>query len=286
MKDKHSQVRGILALTLLLNLFVASLKLVFGLLANSLSMLADSAHSFFDSTSNIIGLIGVGVASKPPDRGHPYGHGKYEAFATMGIAALLLITSFGIMRGALGRLLEPVVPEITALTFAVMIVTTIVNVLVSRYEGRRGRELSSQILVADSYHTRSDVYASVSVMLGFLAVRVGYPVFDPLIAVFMGFLIAKTAYRIVRDSATVLCDSSVIDDHIVLKVVESISGIQGCHKIRTRGSEGEIYVDLHMLVPADMAVRDAHELSEQVQEKLKKDIPGVKDVVVHIEPNE
>ena len=284
MKGKQAEVKRILVLILVLNLAVALAKFIFGLLANSLSMLADAAHSFFDSTSNVIGLIGISVASKPPDKGHPYGHGKYEIFATVGIALLLLVTSFGIISGALQRILNPTVPDINAAIFGVMVVTTVVNLFVSKYEYLKGRGFGSQILVADSFHTRSDIYASVSVMLGFIAVKLGYPIFDPLIALFIGFLIALTAYKIVRDSSTVLCDTSVVEEHVVLKVVDSISGIKGCHKIRTRGSENEIYVDLHMLVPPDMSVKDAHDLSEKVEGKLKKDIRGVKDVVVHIEP--
>jgi cation diffusion facilitator family transporter len=284
MKENYPEVQRVLLIVLVLNLIVAAAKFIFGFLANSLSMIADSVHSLFDSTSNIIGLVGIRTACKPPDREHPYGHGKYETFATIGIALLLLVTAFGIVGGSISRLLAPVMPEITMVTFAVMLATTLTNIVVSRYERDKGEELYSTILVADSYHTRSDIYASVSVMLGFLAVKLGYPVFDPLIALLISAIIAKTAYDILRSSSVILCDSSVVDEHVILKVVKSVSGIWGCHKIRTRGSENEIYVDLHVLVRSDMSVDKAHELSEIVEEKLKREIPGVRDVVVHIEP--
>ncbi len=285
MKEDYGRVKAVLAAVLVLNMSVAVAKLVFGFLANSLSMMADAAHSFFDSTSNIIGLVGVYIACKPPDKDHPYGHSKYETFAAVGIGLLLFITAFGIVHGAVDRFMKPVEPDITAVTFAVMIITTIVNVFVSRYEYRVGHKLHSQVLVADSHHTRSDVYASVSVMIGFAAVRMGYPLVDPFISLAIAALIGRTAYGILKSSSTVLCDTSMLEENVILRVLESVSGIEGFHKIRTRGSENGVYVDLHMVVRPDMPLGEAHDLSHKVEERLKKEIPAIKDVVVHIEPS-
>jgi cation diffusion facilitator family transporter len=285
MEDTYPEVRNTLILIFILNIAVALAKAIFGLLANSLSMIADSAHSLFDSLSNVIGLIGVWIASKPPDREHPYGHRKYETFASIGIALLLVVTAFGILQGAVGRILNPLTPEITRITFGVMLATTLTNIFVSVYERRKGEKLHSPILVADSLHTRSDVYASISVMLGFIAINFGYPVFDPLIALLIAALIARTAFGIIKGCSIILCDTYVVDEHVIIKIVKSIRGIKGCHKIRTRGSKHEIYVDLHILVKPDMSVVKAHELSEMVEQKLKSEIEGVKDVVVHIEPS-
>ncbi|MFC2162916.1 cation diffusion facilitator family transporter [Candidatus Altiarchaeota archaeon] len=285
-QEDYPKVRKTLVIVLILNLFVAILKGVFGFLANSLSMMADSMHSFFDSTSNIIGLFGIWIASKPADSDHPYGHRKFETFATIGIALLLIITSLSILGDIWDRIIDPVIPDISHFTILVMVASMLINIMVSRYEHALGVRLGSSILRADAMHTRSDIFASLSVLLGFAAVSMGYPLFDPLIALFIAILIARTAYHIISDSCNVLCDQKVLPEHAVLKVVNSIQGIKGCHKIRTRGSENQIYVDLHMLVAKDMSVDEAHRLTELVEERLRKEINGIADVVVHIEPSE
>ncbi|MBD3388880.1 MAG: cation diffusion facilitator family transporter [Candidatus Altiarchaeales archaeon] len=286
MQKEYYEVKRVLVLVLALNLLVALMKFFFGLLANSLSMMADAAHSLFDSTSNIIGLVGISFAYKPPDEDHPYGHEKIESFATLIIALLLILTSFGILKGAFDRVLNPVTPEITSAAFAVMAFTVVVNVLVSSYENRRGLELGSRILVTDSLHTRSDILTSLSVIIGLFAVRAGYPVVDTALALFIGAYIAKTGYRIIKDSCLVLCDASPLDEKDVKSIARSVSGVRSCHKVRTRGWGSNIYVDLHMLVDPDMHVKEAHDLTEKLEERLKEEFKGIKDVIVHIEPDD
>ena len=125
--------------------------------------MSDGYHSLTDSASNVIGLISLRAARKPPDVDHPYGHRKYETLASAAIFVFLLITVLEIGRAAIKRLASPSPPEVTALSFAVMIGTLVVNVLVVRYESNAGRRLNSELLVADSVHTRSDVYATIAV---------------------------------------------------------------------------------------------------------------------------
>ena len=271
-------------MVLAFNLLVAFAKLAVGLLANSLSLMADAAHSFFDSTSNILGLVGVSIAYQPPDEEQPYGHRKYETLATAGVAVLLFITSFEILKGSVERFISPVKPEITYLTLAVMVATIAVNLGVSYYERIRARTLKSQILLADSIHTRSDVYVSLSVLFGFAMVKLSYAFADPAVAVLISFFIAKSAYEIIKRSSTVLVDEMSVDVASIKKHVRSVDGIRSCHKVRARGVPENIYVDLHIQVDPDISVLDAHNISNVLEEKLKRKIPGVVDVVVHIEP--
>lgn len=281
---RYGEIRFVLIYVLFLNLAVAVAKLVFGFMANSLSMIADSLHSFFDSTSNIIGLVAIKISAKPPDSNHPYGHSKYETLATIGIAALVFMACFEIVEGAVNRLRSPVSPDIELITFTVMFATLFTNILVSRYEKKRGEELKSPFLVADAMHTRTDVFASSVVIVGFLAVKLGYPIIDPIAALFIAFLIGKMGYSIVRESSDILCDTSIMDEDRIRRVIHEISGVIGCHKIRTRGSESEVYVDLHLVIDPKISVAEGHEISKQVEMVLKEKLKEVKDVVVHIEP--
>ncbi len=283
-KERGKGVRGVLIVTLILNLAVALLKIVFGLIANSISMVADGAHSLFDGVSNVVGLVAIKIASKPPDADHPYGHRKYETFATIGIAVLLAITGFGILESALRRLQDPTAPEITILTFSIMIITLLTNIFVSGYEYRKGKELKDEFLIADSYHTRTDIFVSISVILGFIFIKLGYPLFDPIIAMLITVLIGKLGYRIIKEGSRILCDASAIDPNEIKKVVMEVPGVVSCHKIRTRGGDNEIYMDLHIRIDSKLSVEDGHNISHRVESLIKKKVCGVRDITIHIEP--
>ena len=282
----YDAVRRILMIIFVLNIITALAKGIYGLYTDSLSMSADGLHSFFDSTANIIGLVGISLAARPPDRDHPYGHAKYESFAAMGIAILLFAGCLQLIVSAAGRLQSGGSPNVTGLSFAVMALTLIINVGVSSYEYILGRRLKSSILVADSLHTRSDVFASLGVILGLFAVRMGYPLADPIIALFICVLIIHTGLEIIRESSTALLDRAAIDEKVIIDLARSVEGVCSCHAVRTRGMAEEIYVDLHIEVDASLSMELAHEVGEDVVRAIKGRIPEVRDVVVHLEPKD
>ncbi len=282
----YDAVRRILMIIFVLNILTALAKGIYGLYTDSLSMSADGLHSFFDSTANIIGLVGISLAARPPDRDHPYGHSKYESFAAMGIAILLFAGCLQLIVSAAGRLQSGGSPNVTGLSFVVMALTLIINVGVSSYEYVLGRRLKSSILVADSLHTRSDVFASLGVILGLFAVRMGYPLADPLIALFICVLIIHTGLEIIRESSTALLDRAAIDEKVIIDLARSVEGVCSCHAVRTRGMAEEIYVDLHIEVDASLSMELAHEVGVDVERAIKSRIPEVRDVVVHLEPKD
>ena len=287
MDENYSKVRQVLISIFFLNLLVAAIKIFFGLLAGSLSMVADSFHSFFDSTSNLVGLVAVGIASKPPDKEHPYGHKKYEYLATVAIAALIFLACFEILQSAGSRLLDGDYSSlhIGFATVCAMLVTIAINYFVASYEKKKGVELCSPFLEADSMHTQTDIYVSLSVLASFVFVELGYPILDPLVAVLIAVLIVKMGYSIVQQSSFVLCDASVLDEKKVHTVVLGVAGVNSCHSIRTRGSKEHVYVDLHIMVDPNLPIEAAHEISHNVEDKIKKSFSGVDDVVVHVEPS-
>jgi cation diffusion facilitator family transporter len=281
-----STVRRVLIIVFIINILVALLKGGYGLITGSLSMTTDGLHSFFDGTSNIIGLVGLRLASRPPDRDHPYGHSKFETFASLGIAVLLFATCLQVIEAAVSRFLHPAIPVITDASFAIMFLTLGINVVVSFYEHRVGRRLKSSILVADARHTQSDVYASTGVILSLLAVRMGYPLADPAVALAIVALIIHTGWEIVKEGSWVLLDRAVLEEGAVRRAAESVPGVCSCHGIRTRGSPGEIYIDLHIGVDPSLNIDQAHQLSMAVEENIKRSIKGVADVIVHMEPRD
>ncbi|MDD1737761.1 MAG: cation diffusion facilitator family transporter [Methanothrix sp.] len=282
----YDAVRRILIIIFILNILTALAKGIYGLYTDTLSMSADGLHSLFDSTANIIGLVGISLASRPPDRDHPYGHAKYESFAAIGIAILLFASCLQLMLAAVDRLQSRAVPDVTQISFAIMASTLIINIGVSSYEYILGRRLKSSILVADSMHTRSDIYASLGVILGLFAVRMGYPLADPLIALFICLLIVHTGLEILKESSTALLDRAAVDEQVIVDLARSVEGVCNCHAVRTRGMAEEIYVDLHIGVDASLSMDKAHEVGEDVERAIKSRIPEVRDVVVHLEPRD
>jgi cation diffusion facilitator family transporter len=284
--DYYATVRRILIIIFVLNIGVALLKAGYGIYSGSLSMTTDGLHSFFDSTSNIIGIVGIYIASRPPDRDHPYGHSKFETFASLGIAVLLFATCFQVLDAAIHRLLNPTVPQVTILSFAIMGATLAVNVAVSAYEYIIGKRLRSSILIADSMHTRSDIYASLAVILSLFAVRMGYPAADPIIALLVTVLIVHTGIEIIKNSSEVLLDKALIDERSIIDAAMSVKGVCSCHRVRTRGSLNDTFVDLHIGVDPSLSLKEAHDLSTEVEETIKDSFQGVRDVVVHLEPKD
>ena len=284
MTNRFDQVRKILIIILLLNLFVAISKITYGLISNTLSMQADGYHSLFDGVSNIIGIIGIRIASKPPDKNHPYGHQKYETMASIAIAILLLFVGFEILQSSIDRFTTGSQPYITSMSFIVMVVTTGINLFVTTYEHKKGVELNSEILIADAMHTKSDIYVSLSVILGLVAIEFGYPIIDPLIALIITIVIIRAGILIIWQSSHTLCDVSRIDERSICDIVEEMKGVIECHKIRTRGNVNNIHIDLHVKVRPDMHTDKAHALAHDVEKRLKDYFEGVSDVVVHIEP--
>ena len=284
MLKKYRKIQMVLIYVLLLNLAVSFAKLFYGTMTNTISMVADGYHSLFDGVSNIIGIAGIYIAARPPDKDHPYGHQKYETVASIFIAVLLIFVGIEILQGALNRFVNRSTPEVTFVSFLVVIGTMCINYLVTKYEHREGESLRSQVLIADSMHTKSDIYVSLSVIISLIAIKLGFPLMDPLVALAISLVIFRAGYRIVKESSRSLLDMSRIEEEEICELVLGVEGVKGCHKIRTRGSMGDIKVDMHLLVQSDISLEDAHLISHRVSKKLKGEYKDVSDVVVHLEP--
>jgi cation diffusion facilitator family transporter len=278
-------VNRVLGQVLGFNLLVAAAKIAVGVMTGSISMIADGFHSTMDGFSNIIGLVGSTVANQPPDENHPYGHQKYETFATLSIGLLLLVTSWKVLQSIFTRLTDNTTPEVTTLSFAVMLITLVINLGVAWYEKKQGQALNSNLLLADAAHTRSDIFVSLSVLASLLAVQWGWGWLDLVVALLIVLAIGRTGWRIVRQASETLADRVAVDASLVEKIALSVEGVQSCHKIRSRGSEPAIHLDLHIQVDGRMTLAEAHGLGHCTQDRLQKAL-GVSDVIVHVEPVE
>ncbi len=282
--EQFAGVRFVLLYTLVLNLVVTATKITVGYLTGSLSILADGFDSFFNSVTNVIGLVAIYLSRRPPDEDHPYGHRRYEILMTLIVAALLFATCIQLLRSAYDRFVNPSVPEITVWSFASLIFSIAAHLYTARYEERRGRELRSEFLIADASHTRADVLVSVGVLVGLIVVSLGYPIVDPIIAVILAFFIAKIGVDIIRSSSRILVDVAVLEIPEVVAIAQEVPGVLSIHHVRSRGQEDDIHLDLHVRVAPDTPMAEAHAIAHQVQRRLKEKIAGLRDVIIHIEP--
>ena len=283
--DRYADVSRVLTRVLILNLAVALAKIAFGYASGAISILSDGFHSLTDAWSNVVGLVGVRAARQPPDEDHPYGHRKYETVAAASVTAFLLLVVIEVLRNAFNSLTgKAAAHEISPASFAVMIVTVIVNVVVVRYESRAAERLGSEVLLADAMQTRGDVWTSATVIAALVGARLGMPILDPLAAIVVAAFIAHAGYQIARATTGILSDRIVIADADLERVVMSVPGVLGCHRIRTRGSSDHVFLDLHVWLPPAMPLTDAHALSHVVKDRLMARYPQIADAVIHIEP--
>lgn len=273
-----------LAIVLVLNLAVAAAKLWYGWVSGALGIQADGLHSLLDGASNVIGLVGVMVAARPPDANHPYGHRKYETFAALAVAVMMIFGCWEIAEAALARLHNPVTPQVTGMGFAILLVTLAINLGVTFYERRAGKALQSEMLVADAAHTGSDVLATLLVLASFGAMKLGWVWADIVAAALVVGLVLRAGFEVLKGTLSTLSDERRIEPGLVEQEALLEEGALEVHNVRSRGPIDDVHVDLHVLVDPRMPIADAHAIGHRVEARLRARWPDCTDVVVHVEP--
>ena len=284
--DNRAQVRQVLMITLLLNLFVMGLKVTVGLWTGSLSLLADALHSVTDSANNILGLVASQFSSPEPDRDHPYGHQKFEAVGALGISAFLGIACFEILQGAINRILyggQPV--KIVGRELWLLLIVLGVNIFVAFYERYVGQKVGSPILIADAKHTMSDVWVTISVMAGLIGIwALGVQWLDVALAFPVAILVFFSGWSVLRENLPWLVDEMAIAPEAIHGIVMQVPGVVNCHQIASRGVIGrQVFIEMHLVVDA-IEVETAHQITETVEEALETQFSPVR-INIHVEPS-
>jgi len=278
-------VRKVLYVTLALNWAVAAAKLIYGHMSGSVALWADGFHSLIDGSSNVVALIGIWMAQQPPDVEHPYGHRKFESLTALGISGFLFFACFEILQQAIARLKGGHTLVLSPAVYAVTLGTLVVNVFVTRYERTQGRILGSEALVADSAHTLSDVWSTLLVLLSFVCARFGWPAVDGLAGIVIAIVIAWAGWSIVQQSMPTLADAALIPATDLAACAEEVAGVRECRRMRSRGTPDEVLVDLHILVDPMLPIAEAHQIGHRVENCVRERWPGVREVLVHVEPD-
>lgn len=285
LSDNYKKVNQVLWIILFANIGVAILKIAIGSIIKSASMTADGFHSISDGTSNIVGLIGVSIASKPKDKEHPYGHKKFEVISGLFIGAMLLFIGGKIIFEGISKFHNPVEPTITISSLFALILTLIINVFVCIYEYRIGKKLNSYILISDSLHTKSDIFVSIGVLLTLVGVRLGLPaIIDSIASLIVAGFILHASYEIFKSTIDVLVDKAIVDEEIIKEILKSFNEIKDVHNIRSRGSENDVHIDMHIMVEPNITVEKSHKLNHDIETHIRKYINKSAQVIIHIEP--
>jgi len=276
------------------NTALVLMKLAAGLLMGSVSVISEAAHSAVDLTAAVIAFFSVKTSGKPADAGHPFGHGKIENISGTVEALLIFLAAGWIIFEAIEKLRFPEPLEAVGWGVAVMLVSAVVNVGVSRMLFRVGRETDSPALQADAWHLRTDVYTSAGVMAGLALIALGNRLFpgwdfnwlDPVAAIAVALWIMKTAYDLTLQSARDLMDVPLpaVEEALVRNlIVEQRPTIRGYHYLRTRKAGHFRFIEFHIQVDSRMTVEASHNLAEKLTKAIKEHLPHT-TVTIHIEP--
>lgn len=281
----YKKIKHVLWIILFANLAVAFIKIIIGTLIKSTSMAADGYHSLTDGSSNIVGLVGIYLASKPIDDNHPYGYRKFEMMAGLFIASMLFLICGKIIVEAIKRIINPVEPEVTVISLISLLITLIINVFVCVFEYKAGKKLNSQILISDSMHTRSDVFVSLGVLITLICIRLGLPmIIDPIVSFVVAGFIIYAAIEIFKDNSSILLDKAVVDTEKVKDIAMGFEQVKDIHNIRSRGCKNDIYIDMHIMTEPGLSVEKSHELTHSIEVKIKENINTSAQLIAHVEP--
>ncbi|MEM3396968.1 MAG: cation diffusion facilitator family transporter [Thermoplasmata archaeon] len=269
------------------NTFLTFFKLIVGIFSGSISIISEALHSLNDLVAALIATYAVREASKPPDKEHSYGHGKIESVSALLEASLIIFAAVFIIHEAIDRIILPREIVFMELGIGVMLVSTILNILVSLNLKKVARETSSAALEADAAHLSADVYTSLGVFLGLLVIRItGHVILDPIIAILVAIYIIKIGVELVLKASKELMDTGLsrAEEKKVMEIVNlHKDNFVEYHKFRSRKSGSETYLDMHIVVAKDQTIQAAHDLADHIEKEIAREIPGT-HAMVHIEP--
>lgn len=284
--NNRLQARRVLLITLALNILVSSSELLWGFHTRTLSLTADGFHSLLDAVSNVVAIVGLAVAAKPADKEHPYGHQKFEALAAIFISFFIFLTCYEVLSAALGRIFSPEaeVPVYSVWSYVIKGGVVAINIFVAWLEASRGRALNNQLLIADSRHTMSDIYVSLSVLVTIFAIQMQWYWLDTAVALIIVLVVFHTGYTVIMAHLGTLVDEIILDPGDIKQTTLAVPGVKGCHHIRSRGMPDHVFVDLHIQVEPHLSIPEGHKIAHDVEDALRTRYEGrIAEVLVHVE---
>jgi len=277
-------------LSILSNTTLIVMNTIIGLITGSVSILSEAVHTVIDLLAAIMAFYSVRISDKPPDKGHPFGHGKFENISAVIEALLIFVASAWIIYHAINRLISGshlISNQGLSIGFAVMIISALINLVVSRKLYKTARETDSVALKADALHLSTHVYTSAGVGVSLAVIYfTGWHFLDPIAAIVVASYILKEAFEILVEAYRPLTDNSLPEEEqlLIREIIKNkITKDMGFHMLRTRKAGSNREIDLHLEVPGRMSVEESHLLCDNIEEEIKENLANVK-VTIHVEP--
>jgi cation diffusion facilitator family transporter len=286
---RYLEVRKVTLIGSAVDFLLGVAKILVGLLAHSQALIADGLHSLSDLATDFVVLYASKHAHREADEAHPYGHGRIETLATVGLGITLIAVAFGIGYDATRRMNEPdllLAPGMLAL--AVAFVSVIAKEVIYQYTKKAALKLRSNMLMANAWHSRSDAISSIVVVFGVAGAMMGYSYLDAVAAIAVAVMIAKIGFDLVRASTKELIDTALEPEVVdaIRKEISKVDGVRALHMLRSRRSGADALVDLHVQVDPCISVSEGHQIGDTVRRRLMDRVDEVTDVTVHIDPED
>lgn len=293
MNQREKEIYKVTLIGTAVNAVLIVLKFIAGIVGRSSAMVADAVHSLSDFITDVIVLIFVKIAGKPRDKGHDYGHGKFETMATLIIGLILVGAGIGLMINGIEQVLHSLkgnsLPRPTMLALIIAVVSIGAKEWLYRFTARKGREVNSQAVIANAWHHRSDAVSSGGTLVGiagamFLGDR--WRILDPIAAIVVSFFIIKSGYDIMRPCISELLEASLPEEQEkeIRRLVKSVPGIIALHNLRTRRIGNGIAVDLHAKMDGHQSLSDAHAKATLAEKAIKSKFGNNSIINIHMEP--
>jgi cation diffusion facilitator family transporter len=276
---------SIARLSILSNTLLILMKLAVGIISGSVSIISEAIHSSMDLIAAIIAFLSVRVSDNPPDSRHPYGHGKVENISGVIEALLIFIAAIWIIIEAVKKLLgEKIELDSIAIGSIIMIISAIINTIVSRRLYKVARETNSVALEADALHLKTDVYTSLGVAVGLgLILVTGINWLDPVVAILVALFIIRESYQLLKKAFTPLLDTAWGEDEIEI-LEQKLNNLEvNYHDLRTRVAGNYRFIDIHIQIPEDVSVGNSHKYCDKIEKELMDKYDNL-TVTIHVEP--
>jgi cation diffusion facilitator family transporter len=286
---RYQEVRKVTLVGSLVDFLLGVSKIIVGWLAHSQALIADGVHSLSDLATDFLVLYAAKHAHRAADEDHPYGHGRIETLATVGLGIALIGVALGIGYDAMRRMNSPELllnPGWIALGVAALSVVS--KEAIYHYTRNAAKRLRSNMLMANAWHSRSDAISSIVVVIGVAGAMMGYTYLDSVAAIAVAVMISKIGFDLVRESSRELIDTALEPEvtKAIRREVFNIDGVRALHMLRSRRSGGDALVDLHIQVDPRISVSEGHQIGDTVRRQLLNHIEEVTDVTVHIDPED
>jgi cation diffusion facilitator family transporter len=285
---RYQQARQVTLYGIGANLLLTILKIIIGIIGHSQALFADGIHSFSDLITDALVIMAAKAGSHAPDQKHPYGHGRIETVMSGVLALILIVVAGGIVWDAVHYILQPSMLKPAVYGLFVALVSILINEWLFRYTLRVGKQISSNLLLVNAWHHRSDVLSSVIVLIGMGGSILGIHYLDSIAAIIVAVLIFKMGLQMAWQSLQELIDTAVSQEILqqIQKSISKVEGVLSVHQVRTRLLGGFIYIEVHVLVDPHISVSEGHFIANQVMRTVQLDNPKIVDVLVHVDPEE